>query len=365
MRVTIVNQHFNDVIGGSELQSDIIATGLSDMGCDVVYIAPGGSNNIYNTNYTVIIVDKNAVQIAQAVISSNPDIVYWRYNKHFFYRAIKKIRKFNIPVIFAASHANDLEPYGVKPGKNIKGYIYHCFLSRFNHEGFKHVQMLTVNNRYHLDRVSIPSRQKYIPNGVITDKVKFNWPRPYCAWVSNVKPAKRPEKFVELAKELEDSGVDFLMAGDIQSIKYNWLLEKEYLPRNLYYLGPMKLKEVNGLFSSSLFHIHTCCPEGFSNVFLQAWAQGKPSVSLSEDPSGYINSMELGFNARDDWKSFVDKICFLLNDTEERKKLGLNAKRLVNSKFTTKQLINSVYSLMKLLVEENQLQSLRKTNFIK
>ncbi len=70
------------------------------------------------------------------------------------------------------------------------------------------------------------------------------------------------------------------MFGAMNSKHYNWLKDKKRIPSNLFYLGKRGLFEINGLLATSLFHIHKCVPEGFSDIFIQAWLQGKPSVSM-------------------------------------------------------------------------------------
>ena len=85
------------------------------------------------------------------------------------------------------------------------------------------------------------------------------------------------------------------------------------------------LNEVNGIINNSLFLIHTCEPEGFPNVFLQAWGLGKPTVSLFYDPDDMIKNNLLGYHA----KSFDNLIHLtrnLIADKELRDKMGNNAR---------------------------------------
>ncbi|MDX1641753.1 MAG: hypothetical protein R3220_08635, partial [Balneolaceae bacterium] len=53
MKISIINQHCDDTLGGSELQCDFIARELTKRGYNVQYIAIGGTDKDYDTPYPV------------------------------------------------------------------------------------------------------------------------------------------------------------------------------------------------------------------------------------------------------------------------------------------------------------------------
>lgn len=353
MKIAIVNKHRNDDLGGSELQCDFIADELQKRGHDVNYIAPGGQQNNYNKPYKVLPCKENSLSIVQSVLNISPDVVYWRFNKIFFLESVKELKRNNIPIIFAASHIKDLKAWVFNDGRNYRDKLKNIFTHRNEHKGFKYVDAITVNNKEFLSRVSF-KHKKFVPNGMIEDYVPFTWENPYCVWVANIKYRKRPELYVKAAKEFEGKGLDFLMIGDIHQSSYGWIDDKKSNPSNFYYLGPRTIKEVNGVLKNSEFHIHTCTPEGFPNIFIQAWLQKKATITYSYDPSNLIRDKGLGFYSEGNWNKFTEQINFLVNNKKEREVLGKNAYNFASNTFKIQK---SVDSLLELIEEVQLLES--------
>lgn len=346
MKVLIVNRHREDSLGGSELQCDFIASELTGRGYRVQYLAMMGSDKNYNTIYEVIPCSSDTDSIIENIKKSQPDVIYWRYNKRHFYPVARYARKKKIKFIFAASHIIDLKPWIFNKKTGLISTMRTLIKRLWQHRGFNYVDALVVNNKDFLDVLSI-QKQVFIPNGMTGNSVAFNWGKPYITWVANIKEVKRPELYIDLAKELESSGVDFLMIGAVQEKKYSWIQNKENLPSNLYYLGPKSVEEVNGILASSLLHVHTCYVEGFPNIFIQAWMQGIPSITYSFDPSDYMRENNLGYSANENRQDFVRLVKNLIEEPEERKKKGANAKEFAEETF---QIQKSVSKLEELIV---------------
>lgn len=164
-----------------------------------------------------------------------------------------------------------------------------------NFRGHRFVDPLVTPSRDLLGRAPV-RRQIVIPNMMETDSIPSTWPRPQIAWVANIKPRKRPEAFVELAAGLgrDSHGVDCLMVGHRQAKAYLYLENPTATPENFCYLGPRSVAEENGILAKSQFLVHTCEPEGFGNVFIQACLQGRPTLTLEYDPDGIIAREALG-----------------------------------------------------------------------
>lgn len=201
------------------------------------------------------------------------------------------------------------------------------------HKGFAEVDALVSLNSDYLGRVPVPI-QVHIPNSMISDTEPFNWPRPYCLWVANIKGRKQPEKYIELARRLANTGIDFLMVGQPQDKSYAPLLKSA--PPNLHYLGGKRITEVNGMLKKSLFLAHTCHPEGFGNIFIQAWSQGKTVVSLAFDPDGLLVKKGLGFFAGGNMETFTKHAKRLLDDVELSQTMGQTARSYASVHFSPK-----------------------------
>jgi glycosyltransferase involved in cell wall biosynthesis len=96
-------------------------------------------------------------------------------------------------------------------------------------------------------------------------------------WVANIKPLKRPEIFVELAKRLPE--FDFRMVGGSTDAAWRQAFP-DPVPRNLERTGFVPHSEVGIHFDEASVLVNTSVSEGFPNTFLQAWARGVPSLAF-------------------------------------------------------------------------------------
>lgn len=350
LKVVIVNKHLSDTVGGSELQCDYLARGLHARGHDVTYIAPSRSLSIArNYGYRIVSVEDTPTALKKNVLAARPDVVYWRYNKRHFLAVASALASASVPMVFAVAHINDLLPMGVKPrAAGLRGTIRQAqrkLQARREHFGFRHVSALTTNNRDYLS-LSPVSRSFYVPNGMSAELKSFSWPRPYVAWVANIKPAKRPELFVECARALADFDIDALMVGYCQSGGYEWLTDPKRIPPNFYFLGPKTPTEVSGLLAGSRLHVHTCQPEGFPNVFIQAWMQGRPSVSLEFDPCGYIVEQGLGAVSGGAVELFIKQVVDWATSPERSDLAGERARVFSYATFSLDSMVERVEKIL-------------------
>lgn len=345
MRIVIVNRHPRDVLGGSEIQCDNIATELTARGHDVAYVNPGGSAAIdYGSAYPVIPVAKSGEAIAASCAAHEPDLVYWRLNRYMFHNAARALRNQRIPVVFAISHIRDTQrvTYVANPRAGLRQLLTslkEAVVSAYNYRGFKYVDAISSLNPDFLNLLPIEI-QRHVPNSVSVDGENFDWPRPYVVWIANLKAAKRPEKFIELARRFEHSGIDFLMFGAIQAEEYHDIVRQG--PGNFHYLGPCSFAKSNGVIQRALLLAHTCRPEGFGNNFLQAWLAGRPTVSLGFDPGGYISREQLGGFADDDFEHFVEAVAQLLASAELRQEVGSRAQAFADANFSISRTVDEL-----------------------
>lgn len=334
MRVAVVNRHLSRARGGSETQCDLIATRLAAHH-DVLYVAPGGSAAAERT-YATAPVPERAGAILNAIRRHRSEVVYWRFGLRHLGRVAPRLREDGTPVVFASSHEHDLVRGAIAPrpdGSGLRGhalYLRDRLRAVRDHRGLDAVAALVVNSEEHLGLSDIEPRV-HIPNGVGTVAAPFPWPRPYVAWVANLKPEKRPEACIPLAAGLADLGVDVLMAGRPQVRAYEGFAAREDLPPNLHVLGPLEPAVAAGLLAGARVHVHTCRPEGFPNVFLQAWRAGVPSVSLGYDPSGVIAREGLGLVSDDDLARFLKDVRALISDRARRDAAGVRAATFVRT----------------------------------
>lgn len=351
LKVIIVNQHMSQALGGSELQCDLVAKGLLNLGHSVTYLSPCvNAIDVASYPYEIVRVNKSLPRLIEATLAQDPDVIYWRFNKKHFLRYSRAMARYRVPIVFAASHINDLMPWATKSlaRNDLAGSIvkaWRSMVARVNHIGLRNVEALITNNKDFLTLSSI-RRSFYVPNGCNEDRTSFFWPRPYVTWVSNIKASKRPEAVLEVAELLKPLGIDFLLVGAIQSSEYQWISDPGWLPSNVCYLGTRCVPEVNGILAGSHMHIHTCETEGFPNVFIQAWMQGRITISLEVDPCGYIQEYGIGSVAGGDIKVFANQIADWLGDMENTQRAGRVAKVFAEKTFSTREMVKQVESIL-------------------
>lgn len=357
MKIAIINKHKEDILGGSEIQCDIITRGLIERGHTVHYLAVEGKGE-YAVDYPVHPVESNEDSIIEGINSIKPEVIYWRYNKHQFLRTVRKVKTLNIPFVFAVSHINDIEKWSTKAVSKNKPLFKRLIISglgilknRSQYRGFRYVNGLVVNNTDFLHKVNI-SEQVCIRSSVENLKQDFSWNRPFVVWVSSLKPSKRPEVCIEIAYSLQKKGIDLLMIGPIQKNSYRYFNEENKLPDNLHYLGVKSIEEVNGAISSSLCLIHTGEPEGFPNTFMQAWSQGKCVVSLEYDPDKIIEKKQLGSYADGSLKKLCDHLSILIDKPDKRKEMEQRAFQFADEHFSPKKNVDQLEDFLRKIIQE-------------
>ncbi|MES1262792.1 MAG: glycosyltransferase family 4 protein, partial [Peristeroidobacter soli] len=105
-------------------------------------------------------------------------------------------------------------------------------------------------------------------------------------WVSNLRPLKRPEIALELARELPQ--VKFTLAGGPmpgnETYYEDMVAAAARLP-NVTMLGAVRYAETGALFDRAKVFLNTSSIEGFPNTFLQAWIRGVPVVTFFDPDS--------------------------------------------------------------------------------
>ncbi len=346
MRLLIANRHMDDVLGGSEIQCNLIATNFIGFQDQVIYLALEAKKEI-RKEYQVIGMPVFTKKLFEnVIIETKPDVIYWRYNRKHLKAAVTVAKKYNIRFIYSLSHINDVTRWTWNWEKNnsIPSSIMNCLSSfkqacegAWNYSAIQNVDGVVSLQRKLLDylpkkfnnsnSLCIYNSMLFLPTNC------FSWKRPYITWVANIKTAKRPEKYIELAERLKDTGVDFLMIGKIQDDSYNYIKDSNNLPSNLYYLGPKPVHEVDEILSKSLLMVHTCSPEGFGNNFIQAWYAGIPTVTLEFDPDDIIRDNNFGFSCNNDFEKLVNVIRKLIEDKKLREEIGYRTSIFANKMF--------------------------------
>ncbi|PID60295.1 hypothetical protein CSB45_00475 [candidate division KSB3 bacterium] len=342
MKILFVNQHFLDVMGGSEIQCHLLAAYLARTEHEVVYFAVNGMQLQYDVPYPVEPGRLCWNDIHRIVKTYAPDLVYWRFNKRRLLPSVLMFRLLGVRVVFAVSHINDVRKWSHKVRFDAIGRREKCIQrykslrpalsSRINHAGYHWVDGVVAQLKQQCG-VLVAKKEIIIPNSVDESYVPFHWEKPFVLWASSLKAVKNPELFITLAKRLKDKGIDFLMAGKTVNSHYEQLIKEAAVSDNFHYLGTKSYQELNGMLRKSLFLVHTCEPEGFPNVFIQAWSQQKPVVSAFYDPDNMIRKGGLGF-CSGDVEQFVLDVERLIAKSDLRREMGSRAETFARETFS-------------------------------
>jgi glycosyltransferase involved in cell wall biosynthesis len=136
---------------------------------------------------------------------------------------------------------------------------------------------------------------------------------PIILWLASLKAWKRPELFIELARDCQDVNAQFVIAGRPVSKHYPEALYKRMEGlKNIHYAGSLSFQESNSLIGRASLFVNTSEPqEGFPNTFIQSWMQGTYVLSLDVDPDRYLENEGLGARC-DSIKGMGEKIKQLL-----------------------------------------------------
>jgi glycosyltransferase involved in cell wall biosynthesis len=151
-------------------------------------------------------------------------------------------------------------------------------------------------------------------------------------WVGMLRPEKRPAWILDLARALPRARFTVVGGAPAPGLPgaeaaETFLREASALP-NVTCAGYQPPDAVAPFYDRAAVVINTSVGEGFPNVFLEAWARGRPVVTAGIDPDGVIARHGLGVCA-DGLEAMQEALGRLLEDGARRGELGAGARRYV------------------------------------
>ena len=283
----IVNNQLHS-IGGAELQIHTLALELGRLGHSVFLIYPGEDNiTIADKYFTIHSIPlnwakpKGIYELFKKMCALSPDIIITRAANPLLiiYALISKI--IHAKLIYFSAHDWELAN-----GKHLSGWRWQLFRL-----GIQFCSVLFVQNEYQFQgfkgllwKSSRVVRTKNLP---LLDPVeKTSNVGDYFLWIGTYRPHKRPEMVVELAKQLPDTEfIIVLHCLGKEKTKRRFEKETQGL-NNLNFMNGVIRDQMSGLYANARALLITSESEGFPNVALEAWSQGRavittPSTALS------------------------------------------------------------------------------------
>lgn len=129
-------------------------------------------------------------------------------------------------------------------------------------------------------------------------------------WIGRIKHYKRPDLFIDFAKKLADTPIQFYLIGKLTEnrLSQELVAQAHSLP-HVHLLGDVSGQEIHQLLLQAKALVCTSEGEGFSNTFIEAWMRGVPVFSLQVDPDALIQEQGLGVVHPD-----MDQLAYRLKD---------------------------------------------------
>lgn len=174
-------------------------------------------------------------------------------------------------------------------------------------------------------RFKIPVQAIYNMHPVPPVNTKISSDGVRIVWLHNIKPLKRPEMFIELARRCVDTTARFVMAGLLPNGAYGKrVCDAMGSTPNIEYRGRISLAESNDLLGTAALNIVTSHSEGFSNVSIQGWLFRVPVITTI-DKDDVVARNGIGA-AVTNVEELEGKVRFYLNNPDELASAGHRAR---------------------------------------
>lgn len=355
--------HYEQLMGGAELQISYLARCARTAGFEVYYIYEDTGKPITNYDHLVLCPLKRIKsffglhrrwfqycgKINKTLNEIVPDLIYTRYTSSWNGFAAQYAKKHKIKHIHALT--SDRVP-SFELNFKLLLLPFDFFEPLLMCRGLKLASEVIVQNlnqqrilfsRFGRKGVLIDQMTPYVDGATI---IKKNTPV-QVLWIGNLKQIKRPEIFIELAGRLADLDVDhrMIMIGRF-SLKFESIMNfaNKNLP-NFEYMGELSQSQVNDLLTKSHILVNTSEFEGFPNTFVQAWMRKVPVISMNSNPNEIITKFNVGFIAPTIFE-LENSIKSLISDSGLRERMGNNAYDYAIKNHTIENNIDKVISLL-------------------
>ncbi len=395
MKILLVNK-FHYLKGGSEKYYFDLANLLKENGHEVAFFSMQDEKNIKtdckeyfveNSDMNsknifkaldVIYSKKNKKAMEKALDDFKPDIVHLNnFQRQLSASIIKPIKKRNIPIVFTAHDLQAICPAIVMLDneknicdKCINGKYMNCIKGKCVKNSSLKSLLGAIEGKYYrnkkiytkqIDKIITPS--KYFKTMLVKDGVKAD----------RVEILHNFIDVDEYSAKIEDEGYAFYygrlakekgifnLLNAINKVKNKKLLiagegpDKEKiekyiiennLKQNVKLLGYLKTNQIKEYVRKArVIIVPSICRENCPYSILETLAIGRPIIgsNLGGIPELVVNN-ECGYIYNDE-KTLIEKLEKLLNDEALAKKMGENAKKIANEKFSKDAYYSKIITL--------------------
>lgn len=363
--------HISERGGGAEVQANFLAIELVRRGFEVHYICQTLNSLKVNqidviSEYSVHWLDngnywskKNLNILKEKLIKINPDVIIERMSSAMGIAISEYKISFNKKYIWICTDNNSSKKY-----KNITENFKKLSLSKFLFSLPRSLKM-DNNRQIAIKKSDVAFHQNLIQKNNLLNffgkesfKMISGHPQPdielnsterfsmkTILWAANWGKHKRPELFMEIARELIDSPYRFVMLGGHSDKAYVSRLIAE-CPKNIEIKGQLSFEEASEYFDYSSILINTSVAEGYSNTYIQSWLRGIPTIVFGADPDQIIQKNNLGFDVVSVSEG-VDKIKILLTSENIYDEISKNCLTFANNKHSIDIMTDNFLTVIK------------------
>lgn len=322
-------------VGGAEVQQYLIGCELARHEVKVSYVTEDygqgpaaiyGAHHVWSYRY-----DRNklrqAVTLWQALAHANADLYYVRGAPNYLLLLLAFVTLKRRKLILAMSTNQLVYPRPYIGMSRPLHWIYRLALRKA-----AAVIAQTEFQRQKLAEHYQITHARVIRNGALPSSAVRSGPseghRPV-VWLASIYPYKGPEQVFELARLLPDQR--FIMAGGPWRGMAHYFEEIKHQAEgfaNIEWRGPTSRDQIDPLLADALALINTTVThqgipnlEGFPNVYLEAWRNGVPTLTLSNDPDEIITRHGLGWRC-DTVEQMAVNLQHLAQDPALRLRMG-------------------------------------------
>jgi glycosyltransferase involved in cell wall biosynthesis len=344
-------------VGGAEKQTALIAQLLAARGHDTTILESAVGNNPNSLIHGVKIVqswrcDKGLPAIRsltyrlpsllKRIAEITPDIVYSRATS--LYGALLACFAHRLGYKFVWGLAGDQDVnlrlsylrtlnLGLYDRFN-RGFIFNLAAKTLLKKADLIIAQTTEQYDYIAPRgcqtIVIPNIYKADPHLITTMQAEPFSTNNTCLWVGKFTGSKGEAELLEIARLLPS--VQIRVVGHVETnFEQTALFLAIKKQENILLLGRLPYDKLYKEYIQADILIHTAPAEGFSNVFLEAWAAKLPVISLVVNPNSLLSASGLGFHANGDLRNMASKIDEFLRSPELRKIVGEKSRAYVAS----------------------------------
>lgn len=304
--------------GGAEVQMNLLSKELAkDTNYNVSFIVADYGQKILNIDnvkiYPSLNFEENLIQRIITFFKTFREVdaqIYVQMTLTYFSWLIALYCKvLGKKFVFLVAHDNDVDGTIL----NTKNTV----LKKLSLLVFKFSSIVITQNEYQSKYLQNRRISNVIFNSSLEEIEKKNHKGQYHLWIARAEKWKKPEIFIQLAKEIPER--EFLMICpsllNEDDLYYQNLKEIALKVPNLKFVEKyIPYHQLSEIFSKAITFVNTSESEGFPTTFLHASQCGIPIASYNVNPNNFINTYKCGFDAKKDFNKLKEYIIKVSSD---------------------------------------------------